>query len=111
MGAEFEGLKSRSEGDQSMGERMMEVALALIRKVETSLEAMEQRHERMERKLDELSKERMAEAREAGENAAKVEALEEFKEQHLDDHRWLWRAIVGACIAAAGSVIVALWRR
>ena len=104
MGAEFEGLKFRGDGDQSMGERMAEVAVALMRKVDDRLE-------RMENKLDDIGKERMAEAREAGENTAKVEALEEFKAQHLDDHRWLWRAIVGACIAAVGSVIVALFRR
>ena len=97
MGAEFEGLKFRGEGDQSMGEKMVEVAVALMRKVDDRLD-------RMETKLDDISKERMAEAREAGENTAKVKALEEFKAQHLDDHRWLWRAIVGACIAAAGSV-------
>jgi hypothetical protein len=104
MGAEFEGLKFRGEGDQSMGEKMVEVAVALMRKVDDRLE-------RMESKLDDIGKERMAEARKAGENSAKVKALEEFKAQHLDDHRWLWRAIVGACIAAAGSVIVALFRR
>lgn len=104
MGAEFEGLKFRGEGDQSMGEKMVEVAVALMRKVDDRLE-------RMESKLDDIGKERMAEARESGENSAKVKSLEEFKVQHLDDHRWLWRAIVGACIAAAGSVIVALFRR
>lgn len=52
----------------------------------------------------------MAEAREAGENTAKVKALEEFKAQHLDDHRWLWRSIVAACLAAASAVAVALWK-
>ncbi len=104
MGAEFEGLKHRGDGEQSMGEKMMEVAVALMRRVDD-------RMERIENKMDDIGKERMAEAREAGENSAKVQALEEFKAQHLDDHRWLWRSIVGACIAAAGSVIVALWRR
>lgn len=104
MSAEFEGLKFRGEGDQSMGEKMVEVAVALMRKVDDRLE-------RMESKLDDIGKERMAEAREAGENTAKVKALEEFKAQHMDDHRWLWRAIVGACIAAAGAVIVTLFKR
>ena len=104
MGAELEGLKFRGEGDQSMGERMVEVAMALMRKVDDRLE-------RMESKLDEIAKERMAEAREAGENVAKVKALEAFKTQHLDDHRWLWRAIVGACITAAGAMLATLFKR
>ena len=69
MNMELEGLKFRGEGDQPMGERMMEVAMALIRKVDDRLE-------RMEDKLDEISKERRDEAREHGGLEVRVSTLE-----------------------------------
>ena len=69
MTAELEGLKFRGEGDQAMGERMMEVAMALIRKVDDRLE-------RMEDKLDDISKERRDEAREHGGLEVRISTLE-----------------------------------
>jgi hypothetical protein len=107
--SEMDGLKFRGEGDQAMGEKMMEVAMALMRKVDDTLARMDDRQERMEKKLDEIGKERMAEAREAGENTARIEALQEFRDAHVDDHKWMWRAIVGAFVASAVAALFA-WK-
>lgn len=112
---EMDGLKFRGDGDQDMGEKMMEVAVALMRKVDDSLEKMDIRQasfqERIEKKLDDIGKERMAEARDSGKNAAVLEELKVFKADHTEDHKWLWRAIVTACLTAFGAVVVALFKR
>ena len=112
---EMDGLKFRGDGDHDMGEKMMEVAVALMRRVDESLEKMDTRQmafqERVEKKLDDIGKERMREARESGENAAVLNDLKSFKEDHIADHKWVWRAIVTACLASVGAVVVALFKR
>lgn len=102
---DLDGLKFRSDG-----EKMIEIAVALMRKVDDTVARMDSRQERMENKLEDLSKERMAEAREAGENSAKIKTLQAFKDEHMGDHKWLWRAISGAFITAAAAALFALKR-
>lgn len=109
MAGDLEGLRFRGEGGQTPGEKMMEAALVMMRRVDDALSSMDARHERMEKKLDEISKERMAEAREAGENSARIQALQEFRDAHVDDHKWLWRAIAGAFVSAALAALFA-WK-
>ena len=87
MGAEFEGLKFMGEGDQSMGERMVEVAMALMRKVDDRLE-------RMESKLDEIAKERREEAREHGGLEVRVATLE----GHYKRQQGILCTIIGAVL-------------
>lgn len=92
---------SSPERRNPSGEAMVNIALTLMRKVD-------ERMERMEDKLDTLSKERREEAREQGASESRLKSLEEFKLEHTDDHKWLWRSIVAAVLSAAAALIVSL---
>jgi hypothetical protein len=73
---EMGGVKFRGDGDQSIGERMMEVALGISRDVKDGLQRMEDRQVRMEDTLKDLAEQRREEAREAGEITTRIRTLE-----------------------------------
>lgn len=112
---EVGGVKFRGEGDHSMGERMMEVALGISRDVKEGLQRMEERQGRMEDSLKELAEQRRTEAREAGDISARVRTLENAmprdartRLETLEDGHRRVRGVVFA-IAGGLGLYLAYW--
>lgn len=106
MGAgELGGVKFRGDGDQSMGERLMEVALGLMREVKAEVQAVNL-------KLDDIAKERREEAREAGEISSRVRTLEQALPRdartRLETLERRHRASAGVAYSVAGAMIMGL---
>lgn len=78
------------------------LVINLVRTVDSRLE-------RLENKFDQASDERLKEAEANGKLKAEVEILKEYKRVHEGDHKWMWRAIVGAVITAAVAALFA-WK-
>ena len=75
------------------------------------LESVNKLDDKLNKRFDEMARNREDAAREQGETREKIRTLQEFKESHTDDHKWLFRSILAALLAAGGALIVAIMKK